>query len=323
MIQYRVFISHNQKDKRIAEKVGGYLLSKNIDVWFDKWNIYAGDSLSDGVSDGISKSNVFLLIASENSMKSNWVHEELRVALSKRRTAKDFKLIPLVIDDCELHPFLNDYAYIDYKNPRHFKKVMNELMNSILQIPKKPKVVKFKSKFMLNELDYNIHFTKERGAITYVAEGYDITILKKMPSIKKYLYNTGGLLEKRFVPQAPGLSAKINVIEETTAIERIEIIFDKPLSKDKNYKFTFNHVVKGNFPQDEEFFYYNIESDTKKAKFSLKFDSVCEVKNMRVFRRTGQEEILIKALKGKRNFNFIDYLPDLYTAYVFRWSWIK
>ena len=72
---------------------------------------------------------------------------------------------------------------------------------------------------MLDELKYNIHFTKERGAITYVSEGYDITILKNMPSIKKYLYNTGGLLEKRFVPLTSGLSAKINVIEETTAIE--------------------------------------------------------------------------------------------------------
>jgi len=322
-MKFRVFISHNKKDKRIAEKVGGYLLSKNIDVWFDKWDIYAGDSLSDGVSDGILKSNVFLLIASKNSMRSNWVHEELRVALSRRRTAKDFKIITLVIEDCELHPFLNDYAYIDYKNPRYFNRVMNELVNSILQIPKKPEVTKFKSKFVLDELKYNIHFTKERGAITYVSEGYDITILKNMPSIKKYLYNTGGLLEKRFVPLTPGLSAKINVIEETTAIERIEIIFDKPLIKDKKYKFTFNHLVKGNFPQDDEFFYYNIESETKKAIFSIKFDHVCEVKNMRVLQRTGQEEVPIKTLRGKRNFNFIDYLPDLYTAYVFRWSWIK
>lgn len=322
-MKFRVFISHNKKDKRIAEKVGGYLLSKNIDVWFDKWDIYAGDSLSDGVADGIVKSNVFLLIASKNSMKSNWVHEELRVALSRRRTAEDFKIITLVIEDCDLHPFLNDYAYIDYKNPRHFNRVMNELVNSILQIPKKPEPTKFKSKFVLDELKYHIHFTEERGATTYVAEGYDITILKNMPSIKKYLYNTGGLLEKRFVPLTPGLSAKINVIEETTAIERIEIIFDKPLIKDKNYKFTFNHLVKGNFPQDDEFFYYNIESETKKVIFSIKFDHICMVKNMRVFQRTGQEEVPIKALRGKRNFNFIDYLPDLYTAYVFRWSWIK
>ncbi len=322
-MKYRVFISHNKTDKYIAKKIGNYLLSKNIDVWFDIWDIYAGDSLSDGVADGIMNSNVFLLIASDKSMKSNWVREELRVALSRRRKAKDFKIITLVIEDCELHPFLDDYAYIDFKNHRSFKRVMNELIHSILLIPKKPEVTKFKSRFVLDEFKYNIHFTKKRGAVTYVSEGYDITILENMSSIKKYLYNTGGLLEKRFVPLSKGLSAKINVIEESTAIERIEILFDKPLLKNKNYKFTFNHMVKDNFPQDNEFFYWNIESETKKVTFSIKFDHVCEVKNMRVFQRTGQEEIQINKLMGKRNFNFFDYLPDLNTAYVFRWNWAK
>ena len=167
-MKFRVFISHNKKDKRIAEKVGGYLLSKNIDVWFDKWDIYAGDSLSDGVSDGILKSNVFLLIASKNSMRSNWVHEELRVALSRRRTAKDFKIITLVIEDCELHPFLNDYAYIDYKNPRYFNRVMNELINSILQIPKKPEVTKFDGLVKSRKLDFlpqYIDYQKDKATI--------------------------------------------------------------------------------------------------------------------------------------------------------------
>jgi hypothetical protein len=139
MFEYRAFISHNKKDSQIAQKIGSYLVENHIDVWFDRWSVYAGDSLTDEISKGIIASNVFILLASKNSMASKWVKEELKIALNRRIADQDFRFITIKLDDCSLHPFLKDYLYIDFKNRRKFKHVMNEVITSILQIDKKPR----------------------------------------------------------------------------------------------------------------------------------------------------------------------------------------
>jgi len=45
----KAFISHNSKDKSIAQSIGQFLLDQGIDVWFDKWEINAGESLTDKI----------------------------------------------------------------------------------------------------------------------------------------------------------------------------------------------------------------------------------------------------------------------------------
>lgn len=45
----KVFISYNSKDKPIVESFGQFLVEQGIDVWFDKWEIKAGESLTDKI----------------------------------------------------------------------------------------------------------------------------------------------------------------------------------------------------------------------------------------------------------------------------------
>ena len=72
----KVFISHDSRDKtRFVKDFATKLREKNLDVWYDDWELNFGDSLID-IFDAISQCDVFLSVISENSVESQWVKEE-------------------------------------------------------------------------------------------------------------------------------------------------------------------------------------------------------------------------------------------------------
>lgn len=319
MFEYRAFISHNKNDSQIAQKIGSYLIENNIDVWFDKWSVYAGDSLTDEISKGINASNIFILLASKNSMSSKWVREELKIALNRRISDQDFRIITIKLDICKLHPFLTDYFYINFMNRRKFKSVMNLLITSILQIKKNPSTDQG-HKFYEN-IKYSIHFSGIRGSKTEVIEVYEMIPLREVEKITKHIYFSGELIKKEVHSLTPLISATINIIEKTTALERFDLLFNPPLKKNVPFIFAFKHVISDNFFNNDEFVYYTIEAETKKVDFSFKFDRVCPVDSFRALKRLGQKEEILKNFNGKYNFNFPLVLPELNEIYTFRWTW--
>ena len=49
-----VFISYSHSDSVIVEKIASYLVSKNIHIWIDKWQLNHGDSLITKIQDAIT-----------------------------------------------------------------------------------------------------------------------------------------------------------------------------------------------------------------------------------------------------------------------------
>lgn len=320
---YRAFVSYNKVDSRVAKALSKRLLEHGIDVSLDDWSLHAGDSITDFIAKGITQANLFLLIASVNSMKSRWVREELRIALTKRLTDPDFRLITVRIDDCVLHPFLRDYQWVEIKSPREMNRAISKILAAILQIDLKPTVKDIRSRFYLNSLRYAIRFSGNRGSTASVSEHYDLIPSRPLKSIKKHIYHSGGLVQKEFVPESPGLTGTISVLEKTTAMERVEISFDKTLVAGTTYRFVFRHEIKDNFFNDEEFVYYTVESPTKMLEFDLRFSAECRASRLYVYKRLGQEELLIGSTKSHRRIAFSHYLPSLFDTIVFRWAWIN
>jgi hypothetical protein len=101
----RVFISHASEDKeRLVLKFADALRAKGIDAWLDKWEILPGDSLVDKIfEEGIKDAHAVIVVISSHSVNKPWVREELNAAVVKRINGLS-KLIPVVIDDCQV-PF--------------------------------------------------------------------------------------------------------------------------------------------------------------------------------------------------------------------------
>jgi tetratricopeptide (TPR) repeat protein len=138
---HRCFLSYNSKDKKFVAKLGKDLLRNGIDVWFDEWEIQAGDSITGKISEGLKISNIFLIVMSTNSMKSNWVKEELRTALYRRVNDQNFRIIPLLHKKCaiqELSMLLHDLSFIDFRYTKKYLFNFQNLLDSIRQSTNKP-----------------------------------------------------------------------------------------------------------------------------------------------------------------------------------------
>jgi len=95
----KVFLSHNRADKPTARRLGADLVLAGADVWFDEWEIRAGDSIPGKLNEGLTEFDVFLLLWSENAARSDWVRGELESAIARAMHDHSTRIIPMVLDD--------------------------------------------------------------------------------------------------------------------------------------------------------------------------------------------------------------------------------
>lgn len=110
-----VFISYNHQDKRFVERLAADLTAFGLSVWWDEWEMRVGDSLIDKINDGITTSSWLAVVLSPHSIQSRWVKRELAAALSMEIESDKVFVLPLLLDDCQLPPFLRDKVFADFK----------------------------------------------------------------------------------------------------------------------------------------------------------------------------------------------------------------
>jgi len=116
--KFQVFLSHATTDKEtfVSELRTWLAEIAEILVWYDEDNIYAGNNLFELIGKGIPECRSMVLILSSASVKSGWVKREYEFAENHRISHSDFKIIPVLINDCEIPPFLQSSLYLDARN---------------------------------------------------------------------------------------------------------------------------------------------------------------------------------------------------------------
>jgi len=98
----KVFLSHASEDKAFVLDFAARLRKRGVDVWLDRWEILPGDSFVDRIfEEGIARAKAIIVVLSRHSADKPWVREELNVAVVRKIDAAT-RLIPVVIDDCEV-----------------------------------------------------------------------------------------------------------------------------------------------------------------------------------------------------------------------------
>jgi hypothetical protein len=101
---FSCFISYSSSDRPFAVRLHDALQSKGIRCWLDEKQLLPGHDISRELERGIYLWDKFLLCASENSLTSWWVEDEIKTALEKERALRKErgepvrKLIPLNLD---------------------------------------------------------------------------------------------------------------------------------------------------------------------------------------------------------------------------------
>jgi len=110
----RCFLSHNKADKEVARSIGAHMVLAGIDVWFDEWEIQAGDSIPGKLNDGLAAFDAFVLLWSEDANRSNWVRQELHTAIMRSVKDGTAKIVPCLLDKTALPPLIADRKGIDF-----------------------------------------------------------------------------------------------------------------------------------------------------------------------------------------------------------------
>ena len=108
------FISHNKNDRDVAREVGLFLAAENINVWFDEWEISAGDSIVEEINKGLYNCTHFFIIWSKNAAMSNWVRKELQSILISAIESGNPRILPIILDGTTLPKLISDTRYIRY-----------------------------------------------------------------------------------------------------------------------------------------------------------------------------------------------------------------
>jgi len=139
----KVFVSHASEDKeRFVLEFATKLRARGIDAWVDRWEMLPGDSLVDKIfEEGIKDAQAVIVVISENSIKKPWVKEELNASIVKRINTGS-KLIPVIIDDCEVPECLHSTLWQSIKNIGSYDEDLDRIIMSIYGQSDKPPIGK-------------------------------------------------------------------------------------------------------------------------------------------------------------------------------------
>jgi hypothetical protein len=127
----RLFISHSWKDKFFVNKLGEQLAARGVEVWVDSAELKVGDSLFLSISKAIADNDYFAIILSHNSVSSDWVQRELQLAMNLVLEKKNRRILPILIERCEIPLFLRDLLYADFTDPRNFDSALVRLLGAL------------------------------------------------------------------------------------------------------------------------------------------------------------------------------------------------
>ncbi|EFH6051719.1 toll/interleukin-1 receptor domain-containing protein [Escherichia coli] len=125
----KIFLSYAHDDERIAQRIRNYLTHHCGDMIFVMSDMTTGSNLQSSISDAIANSDAVLFIISKNTEKSEWVSQEISLAIYNKAKGKDIKLIPLRVDkNAEIPFFLKSYIYLDLSDDADFESEMSRLV---------------------------------------------------------------------------------------------------------------------------------------------------------------------------------------------------
>ena len=109
----KVFVSHASEDKdRFVVEFVRRLRENGVDAWLDQWEMKPGDSLVDKIfEEGLKEARAVIVVLSKVSLQKPWVREELNTSVVNR-IGRGTRLIPVVIDDCEVPESLRSTLWL-------------------------------------------------------------------------------------------------------------------------------------------------------------------------------------------------------------------
>ena len=127
-----IFVSYSSSDREFADKMAVQLVQNKVPVWFDKWELHAGDSLITKIQQAVAGASALIVILSRASVESSWCTKELNAALIRELEEQRVIVVPVLIEDCEVPVFLREKVYADFR--RDFDEGLKTVIEAIARV---------------------------------------------------------------------------------------------------------------------------------------------------------------------------------------------
>jgi hypothetical protein len=131
-VMKQIFISHSSKDKPFVRRLIKDLERAGYSTWLDENEIKVGDSIPESVHNAIANSIVVLIVMSNHSTESRWVTRETNAAYMEFADNSEKRLLPVILDDCEVPNPLRDLKYADFR--KSYQTGLKAVTNSLEHI---------------------------------------------------------------------------------------------------------------------------------------------------------------------------------------------
>jgi len=137
----KVFVSHASEDKdRFVVGFARRLRENGVDAWLDQWEMKPGDSLVDKIfEEGLKEARAVIVVLSKVSVQKPWVREELNTSVVNR-ISRGTRLIPVVIDDCEVPESLRSTLWQRVDDLADYSQSLQRVLSAIFDVDDKPTI---------------------------------------------------------------------------------------------------------------------------------------------------------------------------------------
>ena len=140
---HNVFLSHNSSDKPAVERLAEKLEEAGITPWLDKWNLVPGDPWQPALEAALKDSDVCAVFLGPDLL-GPWQNEEMQVAINRRVTDKQFRVIPVLLPKTErgkrgdVPAFLANVTWVEFHHSIDDEHAFKCLENSLRGLPTRP-----------------------------------------------------------------------------------------------------------------------------------------------------------------------------------------
>ena len=146
------YICYNSRDldwvRRLAEQlesetIDGLPASRQLRIFFDRWDMGPGDSLIDRMNEGMEHARHVVAVLTPEFINADWPRFEWKHIVADDPNNTTGRLVPILLRDVSLDgkerinypaPF-RDLKYIDFRKQPDFRRSFNELIRKIRNLP--------------------------------------------------------------------------------------------------------------------------------------------------------------------------------------------
>ncbi len=126
-----IFLSHSHEDNRFARRLAHDLTTAGVTVWLDEAELKPGESLIKKIGEAIDATDFLGVLLSRHSVRSEWVTREVEIALTQEIAGRMVKVLPILVDDCEIPPFLRARIRFDFRKPANYEAQLSKLIKAL------------------------------------------------------------------------------------------------------------------------------------------------------------------------------------------------